>query len=127
MKLRRLLLPIVVASMLLPRERLEAQIAPISGNNLYSYCGPHTAAKPTDQWLLGGTCMGYVTAIMDALSSGNSVNGFRACIPANADMNQTVDVVKMFIVEHPEKRHLVAAGLVAEALARAFPCRALRQ
>jgi hypothetical protein len=106
---------------------LRAQIPTLNGNNLYTDCTAANTRVSTDQWLVAGVCIGYVTAIMDALSSGNSVNGFKACVPTNADMNQMVDIVKNFIRDHPEKRHLVATGLVAEAFAQAFPCRPTRQ
>jgi hypothetical protein len=38
-------------------------------------------------------------------------------------MNQMVDLFKTFVRDHPEKRHLLAANLAAEAFALAFPCR----
>ena len=112
---------VVTASALLLPQELGA--VALNGNHLYTDCTATTTKVPTEQFLLAGTCIGYITAITDALSSGNLVNGFKACIPINADMNQIVDVVKNFIRDNPEKRHLVAVGLVAEAFARAFPCR----
>lgn len=118
---RLVLATVVTTSMWLPPQELRAAISTINGNNLYTDCAANSGVS-TEQWLLVGICIGYVTAIMDALSSGNSVNGFKACVPVNADMNQIVDLVKNFIRDHPEKRHLVAEGLVAEAFARAFPC-----
>jgi Rap1a immunity proteins len=51
--------------------------------------------------------MGYLIAVMDALADGAVVNGYRACIPPTADMNQITDVVKNFIRNHPEKRHFL--------------------
>jgi Ssp1 endopeptidase immunity protein Rap1a len=109
---------IVMTSVLLPPERLRAQIASMNGNNLYADC----IGRNTEGPLL---CLGYVTAIMDVLSV-SAVNRFKACVPTDADMNQIMDVVKFFIRDHAEKRHLVAAGLVAEALATAFPCQRTR-
>jgi hypothetical protein len=123
---RSILTTLVTAIAFLPLQEAGAAILPISGNQLYNYCTATYAKTTTDQWLAGGTCFGYVTAVVDALSPGNSVNGFKACVPVNADMNQIVDVVKNFIHDHPEKRHLVATGLVAEAFATAFPCRPAR-
>ena len=122
---RLLFATVVTASMLLLPEH-ELGATTLDGNNLYNDCNAATT-KTTEQFLLVGTCIGYVTAVADALSSGNSVNGFKACIPVNVDMNQIVDVVKNFIRDNPEKRHLVAVGLVAAAFARAFPCRPTKQ
>jgi hypothetical protein len=127
MSVKRLVLTtFVAASAFVPHQEVRAAIMPISGNQLYNYCTAAYAKSPSEQWLASGTCFGYVTAVMDALSSGNPLNGFKACVPVNADMNQVVDVVKNFIHDHPEKRHLVAVGLVAEAFAAAFPCRPAR-
>jgi hypothetical protein len=103
MSLARLVPAIVAANVLLAPQNLEARIVTLSGNNLYTDCSAHNTAAPADQWLLAGTCMGYVIAVMDALSSGDSVNGFQACVPLNADMKQVVDVVSAFIVEHPTR------------------------
>jgi hypothetical protein len=124
---RLVLVTVVTMSILLPPgHELGATIA-LDGNNLYNDCTAATTTVPTEQFLLVGTCIGYVTAITDALFAGNSVNGFKACIPINADINQIVDVVKNYIRDNPEKRHLVAVGLVAAALGRAFPCRPTKQ
>lgn len=102
-----------------------AQISTINGNQLYNDCAARNTEGPVYQGVLTGICIGYVTAITDVLSV-RAVNGFKACVPTDANMDQVIDVIKFFIRDHAEKRHLVAAGLVAEALATAFPCRPLR-
>jgi hypothetical protein len=38
-------------------------------------------------------------------------------------MNQIVDVFRSYVRGRPEKRHLLAVNLAAEAFATAFPCR----
>src|SRR5437899_12181946 len=63
----------------------------------------------------GGTCLGYLTSIANIQTSGAAVGGRKACIPPNADMNQMVDVFRGYRRDHPERRHLPAANLVAEA------------
>lgn len=118
---RLVLATVITATVLLPQEFVAATT--LNGNHLYADCTAANSKVATDQWLMAGTCMGYLIAVMDALSLGNSINGFKACIPSNADMNQIVDVVKNFIRDHPEKRHLMATALVAEAFSGAFPCR----
>ena len=123
MSANRLALAIIMASVLLP-QALGA--TSIGGNQLFANCAADDKAAPTTQHLVAGVCIGYVTAIMDVLAAGNSVNRLKACIPIGADMNQIVAVVKNFLRDYPEKRHHVAAGLVAEAFARAFPCRPAR-
>jgi hypothetical protein len=101
-----------------------AEVRNIDGNSLYRHCSvTANQTSPENFAMEAWACLGYVTAIMDGLSGGNSINGKRACIPPNVNMNQVVDVAKSFITDHPETRHLLAAGLVADALAHAFPCR----
>jgi len=65
--------------------------------------------------------LGYVAAISDSLNR-NKVNGFPACLPDYVELGQIKDVVKIFFDKHPEIMHFAASGLVATALAEAFPC-----
>jgi hypothetical protein len=65
----------------------------------------------------------YLLSIVNIQTSGAAVGGKKACIPPNADMKQIVDVFRNYVRDHPEKRHLLAANLAAEAFALAFPCR----
>ena len=71
-------------------------------------------------------CDGYVAGIADAMGSaqalGMGVLGFHACFRVDLAISQLTDVVKLYLHEHPEKRDFLAASLVADALARAFPC-----
>jgi Ssp1 endopeptidase immunity protein Rap1a len=69
-----------------------------------------------------GVCGGYVEGISDALGADNSINGYTACFPENVKERQTIEVVIQFLVANPATRHRDAAGLVAHALAEAFPC-----
>jgi hypothetical protein len=45
----------------------------------------------------GGACVGYLSSIIDIQTSGSAVNGKKACIPLNADMNQIVDLFKNYV------------------------------
>ena len=71
-------------------------------------------------------CDGYVAGIADAMGSahalGMGVLGFHACFRVDLAISQLTNVVKLYLHEHPERRNFLAAGLVADALARAFPC-----
>jgi hypothetical protein len=97
----------------------QAERAPafITGNALYADCmaGSITVGQ---SW-----CLGYITAIADVMTvPDENVLGFEACFP-RVSTAQVRDVAKQFLVAHPERRHLGAAGLVARALHEAFPCR----
>jgi hypothetical protein len=87
----------------------------LNGNSLYGYCSTdfNTALY----------CIGYIASIEDVLSAGNQINGYTACTPPGATLEQIKDVVMRYLVAHPESRHLGASGLVAHAIAQAFPCK----
>lgn len=102
----------------------QAQIRNFDGNTLSNLCNTNANREtPTDLAMQAGACLGYLSSIIDIQTSGGQVNGRRACIPANADTNQIVDLFKNYVRDHPERRHLLAANLAAEAFALAFPCR----
>lgn len=88
----------------------------VTGNDLYAQCEKSDAIRRVE-------CAAYVTGIADVLAAGNVVNGgYKACFETSMTKGQLADTVLKFLGEHPEKRHLMAIGLVAEALWRAFPC-----
>jgi len=96
----------------------------MDGNQLYSDCvaAEHAATEYT-------RCAGYVMGIMDAAAaeenssnSSGQIAGFRWCVPEDLRLGQMVDVVAKFLHDHPERRYYAAAGLVAHALATAWPC-----
>src|SRR5262249_46932591 len=89
----------------------------ISGNILWETCSP--SQHDTNNWL----CMGYITGITDAVEAQNgSFMGRRVCIQSQVTPGQIVDVVVQFLGQHPEIREYAAPGLIAGALAKAFPC-----
>jgi hypothetical protein len=101
-----------------------AETASVDGNLLVSWCDANINRERVGDWAMkGGSCLGYLTAIVNIQMSGGAVSGKKACIPPNADMNQIVDVFRSYVRGRPEKRHLLAANLAAEAFAFAFPCR----
>jgi hypothetical protein len=102
----------------------QAQIRNVDGNMLSSWCTANANRERLgDVAMQGGACVGYLSSIIDIQTSGSVVNGKKACVPLNADMNQIVDLFKNYVRDHPERRHLLAANLAAEAFALAFPCR----
>jgi Rap1a immunity proteins len=102
----------------------QAEIRNFDGNTLSNLCKTNANRDtPSELAMQAGACLGYLSSIIDIQTTGGAVIGRRACIPANADMNQIVDLFKNYVREHPERRHLLAANLAAEAFALAFPCR----
>ena len=69
-----------------------------------------------------GVCVGYVVAVADVLAEGNAVNRFRSCFTEAVTRGQLADVVVTWLGQHPDDKRYAAAGIVAEALSKAFPC-----
>jgi hypothetical protein len=69
-----------------------------------------------------GVCLGYVIGIADSMIAGNTINGYRACLPSDASLGQLKDVVVKWLTNNLEKRNLAANRLVAAAFHDAFPC-----
>jgi hypothetical protein len=90
---------------------------------LFNWC---ESWKPTtipidDKLWAAGSCRGYVSGVVDALLE--STGG--ACVPygqTGVTINQLVEVVKLYLKEHPEKRHLPASDLVIASMKDKFPC-----
>jgi hypothetical protein len=86
----------------------------LNGNDLFARC--------TSAGYDAGVCEGYVTAIADAMSGGNSVLGARACIDLQVTGAQVRDVAVAALRRNPPTRHLSARSLAAYAIEDAFPC-----
>jgi hypothetical protein len=67
-------------------------------------------------------CYEYIKGIADVLVH-DSIAGYRACVPPRVLDTQLRDVVVQYLQRNAPQRHYGAAGLVAEAIAEAFPCR----
>jgi len=87
-----------------------------SGSELFELCIANSTAD--------SYCSGYIAGIEDVLVAGNAVNGFKACFPGNTSgiSQNVVTIAVAYLRDHPELRLFYAPGLVAAALARAFPC-----
>jgi hypothetical protein len=87
-----------------------------SGNDMWSLCASNDAFE-------AGLCRGFVVGVADVMGLRTAILGSgTACIPLPVNAGQATDVAKRFLEQHPESRHQAAAGLVAAALALAFPC-----
>ncbi len=83
-----------------------------SGNKLHEVC------YATDETrILAAACVGYITGAVDFL-----VWRKRACLPNTLSMAHLTSVVMTHLNEHPEKRQLIAAEIVAAFATNAWPC-----
>ncbi len=94
-----------------------AGAALVSGNHLYLTCG--TSALAAEQAL----CVGYISAIADAMENGDRVGGFRACVPSAAQAGQLQGQLFQHLDTNLLYRHYNASTIVARFLAETFPCK----
>ncbi len=86
-----------------------------------------TRAQATQEELSGNKlhawCQG---ADVEACESEIDEYGFayagEHCVPDAATFQQIVDVIKLYLVNRPERRHLPAWQLIGEAVDQAWPC-----
>jgi hypothetical protein len=100
------------------------------GNQLFDACeGFRTQGSLSpDEIIRFRYCEAYIVAVADTLawlktglraSTGKTV---KYCPPKGTDSRQLTSVTVNYLRDYPEKRHLAAASLVANALAKSFPC-----
>ena len=67
----------------------------------------------------------YVSGAIDAAFFYQKLSGVkdRICMPAGVKTDQLLDVACRYVETHPEHRHWIAADLVAESAAVAWPCK----
>ena len=86
---------------------------------------PGAASAATGEWLLRrclneygeygqSVCTGYIYASIDAST--------KDCRPAGVTYSIVMRVVVAYLRNHPEKLHMNAAMLGADAMAKAYPC-----
>lgn len=105
---RTTLAALIAGSMLVSAGNALADFA--SGKDLLQWCNSNDYEKEK--------CLGYIMGVADMMRY-SIVSGWKACA---APAVQVRDVTIQFLQLHPEYRHLDGAGLVAEAIGRAFPC-----
>jgi hypothetical protein len=87
----------------------------VNGSDLFRYCQDKDDGSR-------GLCNGYIAGVADA-TVGTQISGYRSCSPYGRTVGQVHDVVVQWLARHPQHRHKAAPGLIAAALAEAFPCR----
>ncbi len=88
-----------------------------TGNVLHEWCSGETVWHQR-------MCAGFVSGIADSMVNA-PVWEWSTCFPPfpnTVTRGQLTDIVKRWLEQHPENRHLGAAGLVTAALSEAFPC-----
>jgi hypothetical protein len=90
----------------------------IDGHILFEQCKDYEPGKW--KWF-SGACVGYVLGAGDAFHE--TTKPF--CVPEGPNPDSVLkmmEIVKLYLHDHPETRHLSASSLVAAALKEKFPC-----
>ena len=104
--------------------RAEQSLSFVGGNVLLERCEAYLDGNTSANIAKGNACLGYVTGIADAHNLFISWKhmGQLWCEPENMEGVQLVRVVTKYLQESPQKLHLAADSLVANAIIFAFPC-----
>jgi hypothetical protein len=87
------------------------------GNKLFADCQDGDNPNARDSTYKWGTCFGYISGVADAL-----VPGGLYCVPGGVTAGQVLDIAKVYIRDHPDKRYMSAPQLIVDALREKFPC-----
>ena len=88
-----------------------------NGNELYRHCKNEQMESAAQSNAGSDLCLGYILGTYDAAGKNYAI-----CIPVGVTTDQLKNVVRDWLLIHPEKRDLPAAGLVLDALLQQFPC-----
>jgi hypothetical protein len=88
---------------------------PGDGNKLSAACESSLAA---DQ----GWCIGYIEGALHTFLMTGSLTNQTICVSEGVNVGQMEDTVRLWLLQHPEKRHWPAPKIVFEVLKEKFPC-----
>lgn len=67
-------------------------------------------------------CLAYVAGVVGTLALNWSDTGQRICIPDNATLRTTLDLVLQYIEDNPEKRNQKTIFLIAQVTIKRYVC-----
>ena len=93
-----------------------AEVGFYSGNKLYNECVGNSEQQSIR--------LAYVAGAVDMMLALEQFtpNKLICNMDAAADTRQVSDIVRNYMIVHPESRHYTAASLVVIAINAAFPC-----
>ena len=89
-----------------------------SGQTLRERCASVQLISPS----AGLHCRGYIGAVADILAGGNTIDGYRACPPADLRREDLVGSVRSWLDQHQEHLQSPAFRLTAKAVSERYPC-----
>ncbi|HIF52085.1 MAG TPA: hypothetical protein EYQ42_11275 [Thiotrichaceae bacterium] len=120
--MKKLILIFLLATGLLSFGQAQASFQ--SGSDLLERCEAQIEGGTNANIALGNVCTGYVMGLSDTHGTFTHWKNMdkKWCPPDEIHSNQLVRVVVKHLQESPEKLHLDAGSLVANAFNTAFPC-----
>jgi hypothetical protein len=91
-----------------------------SGTDFLAVC-QYENNRPPD------VCLAYIAGVAGTLALNWSDTGQRICVPDNATLRTTLDLVLQFIRDNPEKRDQKTIFLVAQVTIKKYVCEAPKQ
>lgn len=91
-----------------------------SGADFLAVC-QHDDNRPPD------VCLAYVAGVAGTLALNWSDTGQRICLPDNATLRTTLDLVLQYIKDNPEKRNQKPIFLIAQVTIKKYVCEAPKQ
>ena len=88
-----------------------------SGEDFLAVC-QYDNNRPPD------VCLAYVAGVAGTLALNWSDTGQRICVPDNATLRTTLDLVLQYIKDNPEKRNQKPIFLIAQVTIKKYACEA---
>jgi hypothetical protein len=91
-----------------------------SGDDFLAVC-QYDNNRPPD------VCLAYIAGVAGTLALNWSDTGQRICVPENATLRTTLDLVLQYIKDNPEKRNQKTIFLVAQVTIKSYICESPKQ
>ena len=105
----RIAVSLTVAGVTMGVAHTPAHAGFVDGNKLYEVCSVTDMSSSKFTY-----CIGFITGVFDSSAL------LDRCVPDNAGIGPVRDVIKQYLLSHPEERHFAASAIVTEAVQRAF-------
>ena len=96
----------------------EAKADFTSGNELWDACSADAQKEPEKAIF----CTSYILGAGETFQVLQVANQVSYCVPPKVENGQVIDVVKLYLKDHPESRQYSSPTLIMLALKEKFPC-----
>ena len=116
------ILTIVVLALMIPNAAMAQKTSDVlnSGDDFLAVC-QYDNDRPPD------VCLAYVAGVAGTLALNWSDTGQRICVPNNATLRTTLDLVLQYIKDNPAKRNQKTIFLITQVVIKKYVCEAPKQ